>query len=123
MLHRNRDWVSSPILGYPIVLRVVDRGDLPDIPSQKIKIIGIGSRRFHYRMISLVDQYQIAMLDGNGHIQIRISGIDPLNSKTVLRPEPVVISFFVVRRIIPRVMAGRRKTRPIAAGSMNFVNG
>jgi hypothetical protein len=50
-------WVTGPILGYPIILRVVDRGDLPDISRQEIQVIGVGSRRFYYRVISLVDQH------------------------------------------------------------------
>ena len=85
--HWNLDRTTIPILGYPIVVRIIHRSDLPYIAGQKVKIIGVCAWSFHHRMVALVNQDNIAIMYRQCHVELGIPSVNALNGKTVRRLE------------------------------------
>ena len=120
---RNLNRVSLPIGCDPVIVGIIDGVDLANVACQNIQVISICSRRLDHRVVTLVDQDNISVLHRDGHVQVRVPGINALDGKSILPLKTVIVGFLVVGRIIPRIMAMRWKTRPITARRVDFVDG
>ena len=81
---RNLNGISLPVARYPVIVGIIDCGDLTNVARQNIKVIRIGSGRLYHRVVTLVNQDDISVLHGNGHVEVRIPGINSLAGKSIL---------------------------------------
>ena len=71
-----------------------------------------------------MNQDDISVLHGNGHVKVRIPGINSLDGKSILRLETVIVGFFVVGGIVPRIMAmgGKLDQLPLGHHSVSHLS-
>jgi hypothetical protein len=77
-------------------VRIIHRSDLPHIPREKVKIISVRPWSFHNRMVALVDQDNISIMDRERYVEVGVSGVNALNGKTVRRLKPIIIGLLMI---------------------------
>jgi hypothetical protein len=73
--------ITVPLFRHPIVVWVIDRVNFSDIAGQEIQVISIGPWCLDHRMITLVDQNQVSVMQRYRDIKFGVPGINSLNSK------------------------------------------
>ena len=113
---RNLNRISLPIGCDPVIVGVIDGGDLANVTRQNVQVIRICSRRLYYRVVTLVNQEDISVLHRVWPRQGPCPGINVLDGKSILPLKTVIVGFLVVRGIIPRIMPMRGKTLLLPLG-------
>jgi hypothetical protein len=113
--------IALPVLAHPVVIGVVNRLNLSDVPGQVIKVVGIRAG-----VVAFTNQDHVSVLHRNRYVEVGIPRVNALNGKTVFGQETIIIGLLVEGGIISRVVAmgweTSRNSGPIALGAPRPIN-